>query len=170
MISEAGISSCKKFRWWLYRCWDPRLPLVIWVMMNPSTADHQKNDPTINKIISYSKRWGYGGILVINIYAIRSTDSSKIKGRIGYRNDWWLSTIFKFAKRKKLKVVCAWGVKHKDRGDEVRNIAAVARLKLWCLRSSKNGEPCHPLYLPGDLVPQPFLPLSFSPSISSSRE
>jgi hypothetical protein len=154
MLSEAGISSCKKFRWWLYRCWDPGLPLLIWVMMNPSTADHEKNDATISKVIRYSKDWGYGGILVLNIYAIRSRDQSKINGQIGHRNDWWLSTIFKFARRKKIKIVCAWGVNHKDRGDSVRAVAAVARVKLWCLRLSKNGEPCHPLYLPGNLVPQ----------------
>ena len=153
MDSEAGISSDKLFRWWLYRCWDPSKPIVIFVMMNPSTADHRKNDATISKIIRYAIRWGYGGVLVLNIYAIRSRDQSKIKGRVGSRNDWWLSTVFSFAKRKRIKIVCAWGIKHKDRGDSVRAIAAVAQVKLWCLRSSKNGEPCHPLYLPGDLHP-----------------
>lgn len=123
--------------------------------MNPSTADHLKNDPTINKVIAYCKRWGYGAVLVINIYAIRSTDQSKINGQVGPSNDWWLLTIFKYAVRKDVPIVCAWGVKHKPRGDKVRAIAAVARAKLTCLRSSKNGEPCHPLYLPSILRPTP---------------
>jgi len=124
-------------------------------MMNPSTADHRKNDPTIHKIMRYSKAWGFGGILVLNIYAIRSTDQKQILGRVGPSNDWWLKTAFEFAARKGVPVVCAWGVKHKDRGDSVRTIAAVAGVQLQCLRSSKNGEPCHPLYLPGNLVPIP---------------
>lgn len=144
-----------KWRYWLYRCWDPTKPVAIWVMMNPSTADHRKNDATISKVIRYCKSWGYGGVLVLNIYAIRSRDQTKINGQVGPSNDWWLRTIFEFARRKDIKVICAWGVNQKSRGDDVRRIASVARVKLWCVRASKNGEPCHPLYLPGHLVPTP---------------
>ncbi len=153
MTSEAGISSCGLFRYWLYRCWDPSKKIVIFVMMNPSTADHTSNDATICKVIRYAIKWGYGGVLVLNIYAIRSRDQTQIKGRIGSRNNWWLKIMFNFARRKRIKVICAWGVNHKSRGDDVRTIAAVAQVRLWCLRSSKNGEPCHPLYLSGDLHP-----------------
>src|SRR5205814_5553325 len=151
MISEACISSEKVYRWWLFRCWEPTLPLIIWVMMNPSTADHQKNDPTILKVIRYSTRWGYGAVLVLNIYAFRSSRPENLpqvmSAAVGWANDWWIKTIFTYAKRKKVPVVCAWGVKHGDRGRQVRQIAAGLRLRLQCLEIALNGEPKHPRFL-----------------------
>ena len=154
-LSQAGISADHAFRYWLFRVWDYDKPVIIWVMMNPSTATHLSNDATISKVINYCRKWGYGAVIVLNIYAVRSTLQREIRGRVGPRNDWWIRTMFEYARRKDIKVVCAWGVKHKDRGDEVRKLAAVAQVKLWCLRSSKKGEPCHPLYLSGELVPRP---------------
>lgn len=162
LTSDAGISSCKRFRWWLYRDIIPTIQkdygLIVWVMMNPSTADHSKNDPTINRIMAYSRGWGYSGLLVLNIYAIRSTQQANIKGQVGSRNDWWLSTIFEFARKKDVPIVCAWGVKHKDRGDEVRSIAKRVGKKLLCLELSTNAEPKHPLYLSKTLRPRPLKP------------
>lgn len=156
MNSDAGISSCKRFRWWLYRelvSGRTRRSYIIWVMMNPSTADHSTNDPTINRVMSYSRDWGYTDLLVLNIYAIRSRHPSEILGQIGSRNDWWLSTIFTWASKHKIPVVCAWGVKHKDRGDEVRLLAKRVGLELLCLEHAANAEPKHPLYLRRGLSP-----------------
>lgn len=152
MLSDAGFSSCWKYRHWLFREWDASKPILIWVMMNPSTADHRKNDATISKVIRYSKAWGYGGVLVLNIYAWRSRDQKKIGG-VGKSNDWWLKTIFTYAKAKQLKVVCAWGVNHLDRSLQVRKIAQQVGVVLYCLEHAKNGEPKHPLYLKGTLRP-----------------
>lgn len=153
MISEAGISSCKDYRWWLFRCWDLSLPLIIWIMMNPSTADHQKDDPTIKRVIAYSRSWGYGSILVINLYAIRCTDSSRINNRVGTRNDWWINTLFTYARIKRVKVIAAWGAKQSVRGSAVRVLARQAGISLYCLKLAKSGEPCHPLYLKASLKP-----------------
>jgi hypothetical protein len=159
MISEAGISSDKKYRWWLFRCWAAHLPLIIWIMMNPSTADHQKNDPTILKIIRYSKKWGYGAVLVLNIYAFRSSRPENLprvmKDAVGKTNDWWIRTIFRFAVRKKIPVICAWGVKHKERGAQIRVVADEAGLQLMCLELALNAEPKHPRFLSEDLRPRP---------------
>jgi hypothetical protein len=159
MISEAGISSDKKYRWWLFRCWAASLPLIIWIMMNPSTADHQKNDPTILKIIRYSTKWGYGAALVLNIYAFRTSRPENLprvlREAVGKANDWWIRTIFAFAVRKNIPVVCAWGVKHKDRGDWVRVAADEAGLHLMCLELALNDEPKHPRFLSEDLRPRP---------------
>lgn len=159
MISEAGISSCKVFRWWLWRVWDLGLPLVIWVMMNPSTADHRKNDPTILKVTRLSKRWGYGAALVLNIYAFRSSRPENMpetmKDRVGPRNNWWIKTLFRYAARKNIPVICAWGVKHEERGHLVRRMANDARLELQCLEVALNGEPKHPRFLSESLRPRP---------------
>lgn len=156
MISEAGMRGI--YRWWLFRCWDNHLPLIIWIMMNPSTADHRKNDPTILKVIRYSTKWGYGAVLVLNIYAFRSSRPENLpqvmKDAVGWRNDWWIRTMFTFAKKMKVPVVCAWGVKHGDRGCQVRRIAADIGLRLQCLEVALNGEPKHPRFLSENLRPQ----------------
>lgn len=158
VVSEAGLSSDGVYRWWLTRVWDPSKKLVIWVMMNPSTADHRKNDPTILKVIRYAKRWGYGGVLVLNIFAFRSSKPENMpqdeQAAIGRSNDWWIRTIFTHAKRKKLKVVCAWGVKYQNRGHQIRQLAADAGLTLSCLEVALNGEPKHPRFLSESLSPR----------------
>ena len=129
-------------------------------MMNPSTADHTKNDPTILKVIRYSKKWGYGGVLVLNIYAFRSSKPEnlpqELSKAVGQSNDWWIKTIFEFAVRKDIPVVCAWGVKHQKRGCQVRALADEAGLHLMCLELALNAEPKHPRFLSEDLRPRPF--------------
>lgn len=161
MKSEAGLSSDSKYRWWLFRCWKIRLPLIIWIMMNPSTADHKKNDPTILKVIRYSKRWGYGAVLVLNIYAFRSSKPEnlpqELSAAVGKSNDWWIKTMFRFAARKSIPVICAWGVKHKERGCQVRVLADEAGLRLMCLELALNAEPKHPRFLSEDLHPRPLI-------------
>lgn len=162
MLSEAGISSSGIYRWWLFRCWAAKLPLIIWVMMNPSTADHTKNDPTILKVIRYSKRWGYGAVLVLNIYAFRTSRPEnlprKLSAAVGRSNDWWIKTLFRFAARKNIPVVCAWGVRHKERGCQVRALADEAGLPLMCLELALNAEPKHPRFLSEGLNPRPLQP------------
>lgn len=126
--------------------------------MNPSTADHQKNDPTILKIIRYSTKWGYGAALVLNIYAFRTSKPEnlpqKMRDRVGRSNNWWIRTLFAYAKRKGIPVVCAWGVKHEERGHFVRQLADDTGLELLCLEVALNGEPKHPRFLSEDLRPR----------------
>jgi hypothetical protein len=127
-------------------------------MMNPSTADHRKNDPTIMKVIRYSKRWGYGGILVLNIYAYRTSRPENLPKqeelRVGYKNNYWLGVVFRYAKMKKAPVICAWGAKHKERGCQVRRMAADLGLPLLGLETALNGEPKHPRFLSETLSPR----------------
>ena len=127
-------------------------------MMNPSTADHMKNDPTILKVVRYSTRWGYGAALVLNIYAFRTSKPENLPQglgeRVGWRNDWWIRTIFSYAKLKKVPVICAWGVKHMERGAQVRQMAAGLGLHMQCLEVALNGEPKHPRFLSESLHPR----------------
>lgn len=157
MKSEAGISKCGVYRWWLFRRWAASLPLIIWIMMNPSTADHQKNDPTILKVMRYSTKWGYGSVLVLNIYAFRSSKPENLpqamSKAVGRLNDWWIKTMFSFAAKRKIPVVCAWGVKHEKRGRIVRQLAVDTGLELLCLEIALNGEPKHPRFLSESLTP-----------------
>ena len=68
-LNGAIISDCGKYRYQLWRKWDPSLPVVLFIMLNPSQADASEDDPTIRRCINYAKSWGYGGIYVGNLFA-----------------------------------------------------------------------------------------------------
>jgi hypothetical protein len=70
----AIFSDCRKYRFALRRNWDESKPYVMFIGLNPSTADEIENDPTINRCISYARSWGYGGLFMANLFAFRATD------------------------------------------------------------------------------------------------
>jgi len=151
--SGAIISEDEKYRYALWRTWDKKRDPVMFIMLNPSTADATKNDPTINKCIAYAKRWGYGALIVCNLYALRSRDPKALlsdSDPIGPDCDQWLVTMSKFAAMK----IAAWGNKSvlQWRVDKVRALVG----PLNCLEKSKSGNPKHPLYLRKNLFPKFF--------------
>jgi hypothetical protein len=108
MKSTATISECQKYRYELRRIWDSSKPPVLFIGLNPSTADAETDDNTSRVCINYAKRWGYGGLLLGNLFAFRSTDQSALftaKDPIGPDNDKWLRKLQSEAP----VVVCAWG-------------------------------------------------------------
>jgi hypothetical protein len=70
---NATFSDCRKFRYTLTRVWDETKPIVAFIGLNPSTADESVDDPTIRRCIGFAKSWGYGGLLMLNLYAYRAT-------------------------------------------------------------------------------------------------
>jgi hypothetical protein len=89
----AVISQDGKYRYKLARYWNSKEPPVIFIMLNPSTADAVENDPTIRRCISFAKRWGFGGLEVYNLFALRSYDPAVIEiagDPVGPDNDNWL--------------------------------------------------------------------------------
>lgn len=152
----ATMSECGAYRYSLERELSGlgRNP-VVFVMLNPSTADANADDPTIRRCCGFAKRWGHDRIVVVNLYALRSTDPRALRTHpnpIGTHND---DAIYAAALRG--PVVCAWGVHgEKDRVNAVRLLLAVAKAKPLCLGLTKSGAPRHPLYAPyGDAVPFP---------------
>ena len=94
--SDAFFSKDRIYRYALWRIWDYDLPKVLFIGLNPSTADEFKNDPTIRRCMRYSYDWGYGGYIMGNIFGYRSTDPrnlKKVKDPIGLDNDFWLKKI-----------------------------------------------------------------------------
>jgi len=90
---SAIISSCGKYRYELWRVWDDSKPLVLFICLNPSTADHEKEDNTSRVCINYAQRWGYGGLVMANLFAYRSTEPAKLFEKddpIGPENDFYL--------------------------------------------------------------------------------
>ena len=152
--SGAKFSKCRRWRYLLWRCWDPAEPVANFLMLNPSTADEFKLDPSCTRARNYAEQWGYGALIVTNIFGWRSTDPAqlrKVKDPVGRGND---AAILKAAREAKL-VVCAWGNhgEYLARGHEVRAMLASQGVALHCLRMTGVGHPTHPLYLPAKLKP-----------------
>lgn len=108
MNKDAVISLCRQYRYWLSRQWDTSLPMVCFIMLNPSTADDNEDDPTIRKCTGFARRMGYGAIQVVNLFALRSTDPTKLRTAmdpIGPDTDEWICQTAGACRR----VICAWG-------------------------------------------------------------
>lgn len=153
--STAILSSCGRYRYTLTRHvgGDP-MRRIVWVMLNPSTADAREDDPTIRRCIGYSRRWGFGTMEVVNLFAYRATDPAELTFAIdpvGPDNDGHiLSTIHSAT-----TVLCAWGshpMAAQRRGDVLRMIGR----RGLALAVNKDGNPRHPLYCRGDLMPMPY--------------
>lgn len=166
-VSKAAeISSDSLYRYFLIRYWGPRdhsvvARLLIFVMLNPSTADAVIDDPTIRRCISFAKREGYDGILVVNLFAYRSPKPEIMKSvtdPIGPDNDKWLRRAFNYARKYDIDVLAAWGIEgpYRDRDYEVAEIARQHGLELKCLGKTDGGNPRHPLFVKGTT---PFQPL-----------
>ncbi|MFT4928999.1 MAG: hypothetical protein ACI8WB_005125 [Phenylobacterium sp.] len=148
MKNTAKLSRCRQYRYALWRTWDDSKPYVMFVGLNPSTADEKFDDPTLTRCINYAKSWGFGGVCMANLFAFRATDPAVMKladNPVGSQNNKWLK---KLASEAGL-VVAAWGNDgvYLGRSKKVR-----ARLpNLHCLKINKSGEPAHPLYQKADL-------------------
>jgi hypothetical protein len=154
--SGAFISDCGRYRYELFRVWDKR-PQATFVMLNPSTADYRVDDPTIRKCIGFAKRWECGGVRVLNLFAIRSTDPRELHRStvdiVGEANDRTLQHAFELAKAfEPAPAIVGWGAfKHprvEERAIQVAGMAAHAEIELKCLGRAQDGSPRHPLMLP----------------------
>lgn len=156
--SGAALSADDTLRYLLARIWDPSQYPAVFVMLNPSTADASVDDNTIKRCMDFARRWGCGGIVVVNLFAIRATDPRVMLAHrepVGERND---DVIRAVARMHAKHWVAAWGVHgtHRGRDVEVAGLLAESKVELNCLRLSKHGHPSHPLYLAADLKPKPF--------------
>lgn len=149
MKRSAVISECGRYRYSLERCWDDGLPMVTWVMLNPSTADAETDDQTIRKCVGFARKWGAGRIRVVNLFALRSTDPRALRtsaSPVGPGNN---NAIVEAARRSAV-IVAAWGAHGKliGRDGYVRWLVDAQDRRLSCLGVTKDGHPRHPLRLP----------------------
>lgn len=151
--SGATFSLCGRYRYKLWRNWGDQKRVVAFCGLNPSTADHQQNDPTVTRCINYAKSWGYSGMYMLNLFAWRDTDPKAMKAApepIGAENNRIILEVAKSVD----KLVCAWGTHGSHQGRDKVVMELLRDVNLYALRVTKGGHPQHPLYLPGDLVPQ----------------
>lgn len=154
LIGEAAtatFSPRREYRYVLTRRWQELTEGVMWIMCNPSTADAFVLDPTIRRCQTFTRSWGYGGLAVVNIFGLRSTDPRVLYRHpdpIGRDND---SVIGEWLDHWAGPVVAAWGVHgaYRQRGEQVAELVRAHGKRLMCLGVTKDGHPKHPLYVPG---------------------
>lgn len=140
----ACFSECRNYRYLLGRTWDPDGCAVLFLGLNPSTADEKANDPTVRRCIRFAKDWGFGTLLLANLFALRSTNPMELYNHhdpVGVQNDIVLRLLRGSAK----EVVFAWGARggFMERDQIVRKIYPEAS----CFGVTKDGHPRHPLYI-----------------------
>lgn len=150
MEMSAIISDCGLYRTELRRVWNRDLPLLVVCMLNPSTADHRKNDPTILALIHFAKLWGYGGLLVVNLFSLRtSSPAEMMKASDAFGpNGAPLEAAMAYARDNGGRLLAAWGNggDHEDRAEWFSNRALQAYgLTLICLGTTHGWKPKHPL-------------------------
>lgn len=176
----AEFSACRLYRYRLWRVWNDKLPRAAFVLMNPSTADEINDDPTVQRQSRRVHWWPKleiamppcGGVEILNAFAWRETDSTKLAGLvakgvdiIGPENDYAIAQ----AVQKAAVVICGWGMPGNllDRGNRVLRLIRAHNVTPYCLRLNKDGTPQHPLYLGYDVKPYAIVdrPYPLKPSL-----
>ena len=153
---SAFLSDCKKYRYSLTRTWDENKPIVLFIMLNPSTADGVVDDPTIRRCKVFAEDWGYGGLYVGNLYPFRAKEPTNLllaENPLGKLNGDYIKMM---ALNSEL-IICAWGnsgivKKLQKRFPDYKPLADLNR-HLHYLELSMDGTPKHPLYLKAELMP-----------------
>lgn len=151
---SAVVSPCETYRYLLTRMWDQELPGVLFVMLNPSTADANQDDPTIRRCIRFARDWGHGALRVVNLFAYRATDPRALAladDPVGPENFLHVTSAILASSQ----VVVAWGAhsmaEQQSEGllQEIRGSGKVP----MCLGQCAGGAPRHPLYVKGNTLP-----------------
>ena len=149
--NTATLSRDRRYRYGLWRTWDDSKAIVMFIGLNPSTADESTDDPTLIRCINYPKAWGYGGVCMANLFAFRATDPDAMKAAadpVGAQNNRWLKKLASEAGR----VVAAWGNDGSYLGRAEKVVGFIP--DLYCLKLNKSGEPAHPLYQKASVKPR----------------
>lgn len=158
--SEAGpaiLSEDRRYRYRLTRVWDPEGKKLVFIGLNPSTADETQLDPTLRRCLRFGYEWDegrFGCFAMLNLFAFRATDPKEMKLAyfpVGPENDRYLVETALMADM----VVACWGVHGAFRGRDVivRNLLAECGVPLYHLGLTRDGHPRHPLYLSANTTP-----------------
>lgn len=160
-LSSATFSPCGKYRYDLRRVWRPGKRVMVFVGLNPSTADQSTDDPTIRRILGFADDWGYGALVMLNAFAYRSTDPKALASMIarrrdpvGAENDATIERVF--AEHHADRLVIGWGAHGVllGRGRHLAERALALHGRPQCFGLTGNGQPKHPLYLAASTRPR----------------
>jgi hypothetical protein len=157
----AVFSIDRLYRYCLAISWDPGLPVLVVIMLNPSTADHLQNDPTIHRICKRAARGGFGGVMILNAFAWRDTkpeDMMKARDPVGPHNDLFLEMGISLSAATSGRLLVGWGNEGGFRGRSNRLAAMIADAgaQAYCVYRCANGQPGHPLYVSYDAEMAPW--------------
>ena len=164
--SGASFSECRKYRWTLWRRWDPNFPPCVFIGLNPSTADETEDDPTIRRCIGFAKSWNLGGLIMLNAFGYRATLPKDMKAAadpVGVGNDKAIELTAQMAIDAGGIVVAAWGTHCEE--ERASTICGLINRKIHCLGRTMSGRPKHPLYLRSETRPEVF----WQPLIKNER-
>lgn len=163
IFRDAKISDDGLYRYVLIRVWDKALPVIVFIMLNPSTADALVDDATIRACMAIARAQGCGGIVVVNLFAFRATQPMDMKAArdpIGPENDMHIARVLKWKKVK--MVIAAWGAdgRYMNRYYDVMSLVTLRhRIPLYCLGTTQHGAPKHPLARGKGRIPHDFQPI-----------
>ena len=157
---SAAISPCGQYRWWLRRQWDDQLPLLFFVGLNPSRADACRDDPTLRRLLGFARRWGFGALEVVNLFARISPSPALLRRAadpVGQANDLWIETGLRGLEGHAPGAIwLGWGNQGAWRGRDhdvlvllqqgLKGASSAASVDLLCLGLTAAGQPRHPLY------------------------
>lgn len=160
----ATISPCGLYRYTLSRIWDEEKPGTLFIMLNPSTADADTDDPTIRRCVGFAKFWGCGSVTVVNLFAYRATEPAVLlscvshapRVAVGFCNDDHIRRCLREHSGRGDYIVAAWGSHGSTKAVRWRRNEVMRLLPiedLMCLDTTQAGEPKHPLYCRADLTP-----------------
>jgi len=166
--ADAAFSDCGCFRWWLRRQWQPQLPMLLFVGLNPSRADAARDDPTLRRIVGFAGAWGFGSVLVLNLFA-RIGPSPAVLRRcsdpVGPENDRWLRWALGpgptgaevTRSLDPTAIWLGWGNQGSWRGRDRQLLclmqAESQQRPVLALGLTAAGQPRHPLYAPAATGP-----------------
>lgn len=163
---DARISDCGRYRWTLTRLWGPRVPGVVWIMLNPSTADGLMDDPTIRRCMKFTQRFGYDGLVVVNLLPRRTPNPDDLVEYVSEdeaardENATWVRR----ACHQSAIKIAAWGSLRGIVGETANEVGRIIseewEYELHCLGTTKDGSPRHPLYVRADAPIIPWRPPS----------
>jgi hypothetical protein len=151
--ATAVFDPARTYRYALTRVWATAAPTALFVMLNPSTADHYHNDPTITRCLAFARSWGCGGLAVVNLYGLRATNPVALLHHpdpVGPDNDLVIASML--GSQPYGPVVAAWGARGRAGGRSARMVELLhaRRVHPMCFGVTMSGEPQHPLYLKAD--------------------
>lgn len=146
-----------QYRYWLTREWDTHRPAIALIMLNPSRANERQDDPTIRRCIQLAHQWGYGRLIIVNLFGYCTASPQTLKvvsDPIGVDNDDYILQASAAAEH----IALAWGNwgRLHQRDQAVLKLLQPNRDRLVCCGYNRTGQPRHPLYLPRQTPLQPW--------------